>query len=202
MPYKDPEADKAYKLAYNRRYYAANRDKILLQKRDYTAAHTAEKRVYNTQYRAEHYEEHLANERARYAANPDKILARHKGTRATDPDRRRQIERDSKAAHPETTRINNLRRKQRITGAVRNDLTPAQWREIKDAYGHCCVYCGRTMERLTPDHVTPYAHNGANTLWNVVPACLPCNKKKGSRPPSKPVQLLLLTIAPAKKQRS
>lgn len=55
---------------------------------------------------------------------------------------------------------------------------------------HKCQYCGETfyINELTYDHVVPkskwnYA-NGSPTVWtNIVTACLPCNRKKGSRTP-------------------
>jgi 5-methylcytosine-specific restriction endonuclease McrA len=77
-----------------------------------------------------------------------------------------------------------------------NDLSVAQWREIKVAYGHRCVYCGRKMQHLTQDHITPLSKGGSHTAPNVVPACLSCNSKKRARAPLVPVQPLLLTIAP------
>jgi hypothetical protein len=36
---------------------------------------------------------------------------------------------------------------------------------------------------------------GSHTLWNVVPACKPCNTSKGAGAILSPIQPLLLTIA-------
>lgn len=82
-----------------------------------------------------------------------------------------------------------------------NDLTTTQWREILDAYGHRCVYCGRKMQRLTMDHIIPLSKGGSHTASNVVPACRSCNSKKHTGPPPVPVQPLLLTIAPSKPRK-
>jgi HNH endonuclease len=89
-----------------------------------------------------------------------------------------------------------------------NDLSVAQWREIKVAYHHRCVYCPpdcklchKKAHKLTQDHVTPYTKNGSNTVWNVVPACLSCNSKKNNRAPLNPIQPLLLTVAPPQSPR-
>ena len=75
------------------------------------------------------------------------------------------------------------------------DLTAAQWEEIKAAYGHRCVYCGRKMQRLTQDHITPLSKGGSHTASNVVPACKSCNCRKNAGDVLCPVQPLLLTIA-------
>jgi hypothetical protein len=49
--------------------------------------------------------------------------------------------------------------------------------------------------------MTPYAHNGNNTVQNVVPACPKHNYAKHTGPVPVPTQPLLLTIAPAKNPR-
>jgi len=45
-----------------------------------------------------------------------------------------------------------------------------------------CQYCG-SPDDLTFDHVTPRAHGGETTWFNVVAACSPCNLRKGSKLP-------------------
>ncbi len=47
-----------------------------------------------------------------------------------------------------------------------------------------CAYCGVRLSRetLTRDHVIPRAHGGGALGWdNLVPACQPCNGRKGSK---------------------
>jgi len=43
-----------------------------------------------------------------------------------------------------------------------------------------CHYCGRhlTLMEITLDHVVPLSKGGAMGLRNIVPACLPCNRRK------------------------
>lgn len=115
-----------------------------------------------SRYAAENKNKINARRRARYAENPAKPLA------------------------------NNKKRKARIRGASQNDLTAAQWQAIKDHYGHRCVYCGRKMQRLTQDHITPVSSGGGHTFQNVVPACVTCNAKKRTGPVLRPIQPLLL----------
>ena len=44
---------------------------------------------------------------------------------------------------------------------------------------HFCSYCGRPAENW--DHVEPWSQSHDNTVDNLVPACLSCNRSKGNR---------------------
>lgn len=52
---------------------------------------------------------------------------------------------------------------------------------LRDSYQ--CQYCGVKCRpgAITIDHVMPRARGGKTTWTNVVAACHPCNRKKGSR---------------------
>jgi len=50
--------------------------------------------------------------------------------------------------------------------------------QIFDAWQHQCAYCGDAADTL--DHVKPRHKGGATVTTNLVPACRPCNRKKGS----------------------
>ena len=75
---------------------------------------------------------------------------------------------------------------------VPNTLTAEQWKAIRMAYGFKCAYCGKKV-KLTMDHVTLISKGGGNISDNVIPACKPCNSRKGNRLPIKlpPIRLLL-----------
>jgi hypothetical protein len=64
---------------------------------------------------------------------------------------------------------------------------------------HNCFYCGRSLQtrprrsrswphgrpkpnQRTMDHVVPLGLGGANTSWNQVACCHPCNNLKAKRP--------------------
>lgn len=98
------------------------------------------------------------------------------------------------ARNKEQVALKAARRRARARSVLRT-LTLAQWREIKDAYGHRCVYCRRKMKHLTMDHIIPLIKGGAHTAQNVVPACRSCNSRKRDGGPLVPVQPLLLTVA-------
>jgi len=71
------------------------------------------------------------------------------------------------------------RRRKRRLDAVVNDLTPAQWEAIKQAWGGC-AYCGATGGPFQKDCVMAISRGGRYTVNNVVPACGSCNASKCS----------------------
>lgn len=93
-------------------------------------------------------------------------------------------------ANPDVMTAIRHRRRARLEAAPLNDLTAAQWRDAKAAYGHRCAYCHK-RKPLTMDHVIPLSRGGAHTLSNVVPACRNCNSRKRDRP-APPFQPLLI----------
>ena len=51
----------------------------------------------------------------------------------------------------------------------------------------CCCYCGRNLRNAPPkvlsvEHITPYSHGGLDTADNLVTACMPCNRGRGTKP--------------------
>lgn len=48
-----------------------------------------------------------------------------------------------------------------------------------------CQYCGKRVptQELSIDHVVPRSHGGRTAWENCVLACIPCNVRKGNRPP-------------------
>lgn len=51
---------------------------------------------------------------------------------------------------------------------------------MKEAAGGRCHYC-HEFKPLTMDHVIPVSKGGPHTASNIVPACQPCNSRKGAR---------------------
>jgi 5-methylcytosine-specific restriction endonuclease McrA len=173
-------AHKAEDNAQSRAYREAHREQIQAQNRAYDAAHREERRAYNRAYRAKNREALLQKQHARYQDNAV---------------RNRRTSQAWRQANPELLQIQGQKKRARKRAAPVNNLTAAQWREIKAAYGHCCVYCKKPQQRLTMDHLTPLSKGGAHTASNIVPACRSCNSRKSIGSPPVPVQPLLLTIA-------
>jgi len=72
---------------------------------------------------------------------------------------------------------------------------------LRDSYQ--CQYCGVKCRpgAITIDHVVPRSRGGKTTWTNVVAACHPCNRKKGSRPLEKSgMNLLKVPRRPAWKE--
>jgi 5-methylcytosine-specific restriction endonuclease McrA len=53
------------------------------------------------------------------------------------------------------------------------------------AYRFRCCFCGvrHTAAELTFDHLIPRARGGVTSWLNCLPACMPCNQRKGCRTP-------------------
>ncbi len=66
------------------------------------------------------------------------------------------------------------------THTITSRPTKKRKAQVKARDGHACVYCGSTQD-LTVDHVIPRFLGGKNTMSNLVTACFPCNRAKGSR---------------------
>jgi 5-methylcytosine-specific restriction endonuclease McrA len=60
---------------------------------------------------------------------------------------------------------------------------PPGWARIRQqvfaAKGRRCHWCGRYA--TTVDHVVPLAIGGSHDLANLVPACQPCNSRRGAQ---------------------
>lgn len=65
----------------------------------------------------------------------------------------------------------------------KNSHTAEEWQRKFFAMGAMCHYCHKPLllSEATKDHRTPKCRGGSSRIWNIVPACLPCNQKKGWR---------------------
>ena len=74
---------------------------------------------------------------------------------------------------------------------------PVSRRTVMARDNYTCQYCGAQpgKTQLTIDHVVPRSKGGGTTWDNVVAACGPCNRRKGSRTPEQANMLLLSTPA-------
>ena len=161
--------------------------------------------------RAQYPGEDAATTKAYRERHPENVIeTRQKFWRSLTPEEReaeRERLRTYKAANPEHVRAVHTewrqentdkittyyrRRRARKAEAPRNDLTEAQWQLILLVFQHRCAYCGVQGQPLEQDHISPVGPEGSHTLQNIVPACHPCNAKKGRKGRLRPVQPLLL----------
>jgi flagellar biosynthesis GTPase FlhF len=77
---------------------------------------------------------------------------------------------------------NNIKTQRRNTKKklLKNDLTAAQWEQIKKEFGSACCYCGQ-VKKLTIEHFIPLDKFGELTINNVLPACSSCNSSKKNK---------------------
>lgn len=188
MPFKDPEARKAYNRAYreanrdrlalsrqahyeanrevinskNRLYWANNRAKMAETSKAYREANAVELSAKKREARLASLEERRARDRALYQRDRDKMLARAAAYRK---------------ANPEVGRVNASRRRAQLEAG---DLTTAEWLEILEEFDGRCAYCS-SPDRIELEHMTPLSRGGQHTKNNVVPACFTCNRRKGAR---------------------
>ncbi len=138
-----------------------------------------------------------------YKKNRDAKLAQNKEWSEAHKPQHRAMIAEWFLRHPEHSREYSQQRIAYIQESTISDLTSEQWEEIKQAYGNRCVYCPddcqackKKTHRLSKDHITPLSKGGSHTAPNIVPACKSCNSKKHAGSVPKPIQPLLLTIAP------
>lgn len=177
MPYRDPEDARAQK----RRYYQANRDRILAQVKARYAANPEKVREYQKGLREgkETREKILAakrqwnkrrGKRTLTVAQAETNRVRVKRWRAANPERVRLLSRNGRA-----------NRRARLRGVTFEHIAATAWEAKVAEYGGRCAYCGEpAMER---DHFVPLARGGTHTLDNLVPACGPCNRGKHAKLP-------------------
>lgn len=112
--------------------------------------------------------------------NPEKVSASLRRWRVAHPETIARLKRAWDRANPEVGRLKNARRRAAQRKSPINSFSVAEWRELKTQYNHLCAYCGE-RKPLTMDHVKPLSRGGAHVASNIVPACRPCNSKKGAR---------------------
>jgi 5-methylcytosine-specific restriction endonuclease McrA len=69
-------------------------------------------------------------------------------------------------------------------------FTNEEWQDRLLEYNYCCAYCYKpfSVEELTIDHMIPLSRGGTNTIDNLVPACISCNSRKGTKTPLEMLQ--------------
>lgn len=234
---RTPEESQARDRATKQRYRHNNRDKIktLFNERYPTRYKANAKARHDARMAAMTPEEldayRAANRAAKQrqrAKDPEAARAQQREARQKHPEKSRAYVKRHRlkqvAANPnyykeryrkqppEQVNAAAARRRARLRGAKRNDVTRQQRVLVLTAAHGYCIYCRHynpactlcpkgQHEDLTVDHITAVYHGGDNTLWNLVACCASCNSTKNIRPNPVPVQPLLLTFSPEHKPR-
>lgn len=201
-----------------RQYRETHLGEIQEKDRQYRQSNTEELKKKNKVYRDENAEVIKQRRRTSRLANRDHVNARQRAYYATHPIPARQYQREYRIAngekkkaqdrnytlkHPEVRRAASAKHRAAKRNAPLNDFTHAQWIEMQAVYEYRCAYCHRRAKgHLTQDHLTPLSKGGSHTASNIVPACQPCNSKKGTGAVLVPIQPLLLTIAPPQHKKT
>jgi 5-methylcytosine-specific restriction endonuclease McrA len=71
-------------------------------------------------------------------------------------------------------------------------LPPVEWDALRTTIfardDYTCQYCSQRGGNLECDHVIPVSRGGTNEPTNLVTACLPCNRSKGTKLPQEWLQ--------------
>jgi 5-methylcytosine-specific restriction endonuclease McrA len=172
-------ACKACHRAENRAWREAHPGRSAETARKWREEHPERFREMRAKWKVDHAKETQERSRILYATNSkmrewrrqyslqhrDEIAVKNKMYRARDPD---------------AIRAARWRRKMRLRG-VSGNVTPAEWRERIAYFNGHCAYCGEQMIRPTQDHMVPISRGGAHSIENLVPACMSCNSRKGTK---------------------
>lgn len=115
----------------------------------------------------------------------EKVSAYHASEHGRELGRKRDAKRaDKKKAwrqnNVESCRVysRNKHAKRKVAiNATAEKITPKDWYGIVAMYQGCCYYCG-TKTKMTMEHMIPLSKGGSHSKDNIVPACMPCNRKK------------------------
>lgn len=130
--------------------------------------------------------------------NPEKAREAMRRWRARNPELRRERDRQYKtaayerrgaeinaikaawlAAHPGVRRAKDQGYRARKRDAA-GSFTGAQWLALVRVYEGRCGYCSVDAP-LQADHRIPLSRGGDNTIFNIIPACGRCNRRKADR---------------------
>ena len=129
--------------------------------RDWMRRNQDKARAAMRRWRRQHPDAHRAENRAYYARDPER--------------RQRQI--DASPNRRAVRKAADARRRSRKLGAG-GSYTYVEWLSLVVRYSGRCAYCAR-IAVLHADHRIPLARGGSNVIKNILPACAPCNLRKG-----------------------
>lgn len=174
------------------RYYKENSDKIQERQARYRAENPDKVREQKARWREENPDKDRESKMHWWKENPDYYVC----WREENRDKVREGQARWQKENSEKTRMTAQRREARKRG-VFSSLTINQWRWLLEQSNNSCVYCGkheRECGTLAQEHVIPLIQGGEYTIFNIRPACKPCNSKKQARTPEQAGMVMLIKI--------
>lgn len=190
MTDEERETSRRQQNAAQRRYYASHTEEVKAKAREHWA---------KPEIRARE----LARQKARWESDPEHWRAYSRAARLRNIDTHKAATKRWVKRNRHATVLYVAKRRARLAGTSRNDVTPEQRQLVLDAAKGRCIYCpaynprcrrcprGMHMD-LSVDHISPVGPAGPNTLHNLVACCKSCNSAKRRKPNPVPVQPLLL----------
>lgn len=153
------------RACYDHQHHETHQEKRREATRRWNEVHKEERRGYKRQYRADHKAELSEHGRQWYEAHRAERCDYNCQWRKANPDKNRK----------------GTQRYRALKAGLPATLTEAQWQEILEEHGHACAYCGAAGVLLEQEHVIPVTRGGGYVKDNIVPACSPCNRRKGTK---------------------
>jgi 5-methylcytosine-specific restriction endonuclease McrA len=146
----------------NRRYYQKNKEKLKERSSQYREKTKDDQKEYNA---------------ARYRNNPEYFRLNYIKNRLNDPEGYKQRAKNWREQNPDRIRVyGKVQKSKRRSRMVGPSFTTKEWIQLKEQYGNICLCCKEIIP-LTPDHVVPISQNGSNTIDNIQPLCIQCNRQ-------------------------
>lgn len=150
-------------------------------RKEYQRIHKKRTVAQRSQYRKANRERLAESKKQWRRNNPDKECVSKVQYRAENKARIAAQNRAYAQANPDVGRVKAQRRRARLNACAINDFTKAQWRDLLRECENKCFYCGIQSSDLHIEHMIPISRGGNHTLSNIVPACLICNSRKGTK---------------------
>ncbi|SRR6266404_3533364 len=165
MPFQDKEKAKTYQKAHYEKFKEVYKERAKKWYKEHRAL------CIERETKRNQTPEGLKRRRGYYHKNSAFYVAKTTEWRQKNPEKFKKI----------YTKYVNARRS-RLVGAI-GSFSFDSWMQKVEYHGWCCAYCKADLDgqSLTIDHRIPLSKGGSNWLANLVPACRPCNSRKGAK---------------------
>lgn len=119
--------------------------------------------------------------KARYEGDRESAISRAARWAQQNPDKARAAWRKYRRSEAGAAKHRAMQAERNAAMRAGPGVTPGQWAEILDLFGHRCAYC-LAPKALQRDHVIALSRGGEHSTANVVPACADCNNAKADAP--------------------